>query len=354
MARSDFLFREKIPVAILGATGSVGQQFVSLLANHPWFEIAAVCASERSVGKTYREAVKWILSEPLPAEVADMRVQPCIPGSSANLYFSALDASVAGEIEIACAEAGAVVVSNSSNHRMDPLVPLLVPEVNSDHLQLLKSRSTVKGLIVTNPNCAVVGLVMALKPLVSFGLEKILVTTLQAVSGAGYPGLPSVDILDNVIPFISNEEDKIETEPLKILGSVKSAGIEFLSCHISAQVNRVPVTDGHLECVSIKLKNKPALQEIKELWRDFKSTPQLLDLPSAPQKPLIYFEEENYPQPRLHRRLENGMAVSLGRLRDCPVLDLKFVLLSHNTVRGAAGGAILNAELLVKEGHVFW
>ncbi len=352
----DFNYRDKIPVAVLGATGNVGQKFVELLASHPWFELTAVAASDKSVGRPYREAVNWIMSTPLPKEIGDLQVQACKPGLPAQLIFSALDSSVAGEIEIQFAQAGNVVLSNASNHRQDADVPLLVPEVNSDHLQLLDQiKKEHKGCIVTNPNCVVVALVMALKPLVqNFGVEAMRVVTMQAVSGAGYPGVPSLDILDNVIPYIANEEEKVATEPLKILGNVEQQQIKPYSMKISAQCNRVPVTDGHMASLSIKLKGKTSLNEIKEMWRDFEGEPQLLDLPSAPKYPLVYFDEERYPQPKMHRQLGKGMSVALGRLKECPVLDYQFVLLSHNTIRGAAGSAILNAELMVKRGFIFW
>lgn len=352
----DLVYRQKIPVAILGATGSVGQKFVELLIDHPWFEITALAASEKSAGKAYKEAVNWLMPTPLPSHLADMELSRCEPGLPASLFFSALDAAVAGDIETAFAQAGAIVVSNARNHRFDPDVPLLVPEVNSAHLALLKKKSDIKkGFIVTNPNCCVVGIVMALKPLlVNFGLEAFFVTTLQAVSGGGYPGVSSMDILDNVIPYIAGEEEKIETEPLKILGDCQDDSIKPFTCKISAQCNRVPVTDGHTACLSVKLEKKIPFKQIVDSWRDFQGDPQLLELPSAPLPPLYYFDEERFPQPKLQRHLGKGMAVSIGRLRSCPLLDVKFTILCHNTIRGAAGGAILNAELLVKKGFVYW
>lgn len=354
--QSQFRRPEKIPVAILGATGSVGQQFISLLAHHPWFEIAALAASEKSVGKPYKEAVNWLMPTPLPESIGNMEMFPCKPGLPASLVFSALDSSVSKEIETAFAEAGAVVISNSQSHRMDAGIPLLVPEVNSAHLHLIKEKQQKqKGFIITNPNCVATGLVMGLKPLeMEFGLESVFITTLQALSGAGFPGVASMEIADNVIPFIKGEEEKVETEPLKILGHYENNQIIPLKCKISAQVNRVPVTNGHLACISIKLKKKPAAQDIIEAWSTFRGPPQALELPSAPARPLVYFEDERFPQPRLHRDLEKGMAVSVGRLRECPILDYKFVLLSHNTIRGGAGCSILNAELCVKEGMIFW
>ncbi len=347
MMGSDLHFRDKIRVGILGATGTVGQKFVELLGHHPWFEVTAVAASEKSVGKHYADAVNWLMSSPIPPHIATQEVKHCLPDLPCQIVFSGLDSSVAGEIETKFAEAGYIVVSNSRNHRMDPAVPLLVPEVNSHHLEVMQKQPFPKGKIITNPNCSVIGLVMALKPLQDhFGIEAVHVTTMQAISGAGYPGVASLDIMDNVVPFISGEEHKMETEPLKIM-----APAEF---KISAQCNRVLVTDGHVECVSVKLKQKAAKADLIEAWRNFTSEAQTLQLPMAPERPIHYFEKENYPQPKLHRMLDKGMAVSIGRLRECPLFDYKFVLLSHNTIRGAAGGAILNAELLIRKGHIFW
>ncbi|WP_068466555.1 aspartate-semialdehyde dehydrogenase [Candidatus Protochlamydia phocaeensis] len=355
MISSDFYFRDKIPVAILGATGCIGQKIVQLLERHPWFQIVALCASERSAGKAYGEAVHWLMPTPLPPAIAQMTVQACEPNISCSLVFSALDASVAGEIEWRFAEAGFLVVSNSRNHRLNPQVPLVIGEVNADHLELAKKQPFAKGKIITNPNCSVIGLTLALKPLFDrFGLEAVHAVTLQAVSGAGYPGVGSLDILDNVIPFISGEEEKIEKEPLKILGKLSEQGIQEIPLKISAQCNRVAVTNGHLACLSVKLKQKASRQELIHAWNDFSGEPQQLQLPSAPFQPLHFFEEPTYPQPLLHRSLDKEMAVSIGQLRSCPLLDYKFTLLSHNTVRGAAGAALLNAELLVKKGWVFW
>ena len=333
----------KIPVGILGATGSVGQKFIELLADHPWFEITAVAASENSAGKVYKDAVGWFMKKPIPENVASMTVEKCEPTLDCKVVFSGLDAKVAGEIETKFRDAGYFVISNSRNHRMDPDVPLLVPEINPESLSLLE-KQTSKGKIITNPNCSVMGLVFPLKTLLPYGIEAVSVVTLQALSGAGYPGVASVDIIDNVIPFIGGgEEEKIETEPNKILSA---------NLNISATVNRVAVLDGHTECISVKLKNKLPKEELINIWNNFKGEPQELDLPMAPKQPIKYFFEENFPQPKLHRDLEKGMVVSIGRLRDCSVLDYKFTILSHNTIRGAAGGAILNAELLVKKGFI--
>ena len=355
MMGSDFHFREKVPVGILGATGAVGQKFIQMLAHHPWFEIHALAASERSVGKTYREAVNWLMSTPLPSAIAEMSIQPCTPDLPCKVVFSGLDSSIAGETETRFAEAGYYVISNSKNHRMDADVPLLIPEVNASHLELLSVQPFAKGRIVTNPNCSAIGLTLALKPLLDhFGLEAVHVVTFQAISGAGFPGVSSLDILDNVIPYIDGEEDKLETEPCKILGTLVAGRIDFCPLKISAQCNRVPVQDGHLECVSVKFKQKVSKEQIIDAWKSLTSEAQAMALPTAPEHPIHYFEEAKYPQPKLHRLLDKGMAVSIGRLRECPLFDFKFVLLSHNTIRGAAGGAILNAELMLKKGHIFW
>jgi aspartate-semialdehyde dehydrogenase len=340
---------KRIPVGILGATGSVGQKFVELLQNHPWFELTALAASERSAGKRYGDAVQWIQQTPLSSNIANMKIQQCKPDLSCRIVFSGLDSGVAGEVETTFANAEYFVLSNSKNHRMDPDVPLLVSEINSDHLQLLK-KQPYKGAILTNPNCSATGLVLALKPLLDrFGLESVHVVTMQALSGAGFPGVSSLSILDNVIPFISDEEQKVESEPLKILGKYRNGSIQNLDLKISAQCNRVSVFDGHTECVSVKLSRTPSEEEIIRAWNEFSGEPQALKLPSAPGKPIHYLPEKDAPQPRLHRNLERGMAVTIGRLRPCSLFDYKFVLLSHNTIRGAAGGAILNAELLVKK-----
>ncbi len=343
---------KKIPVGILGATGIVGQKFVELLSAHPWFEIVAIAASDRSVGKCYADAMKGSLTSSLPNHIAKMPLSACIPDLPCRIVFSGLDASIAGEIESSFALAGYCVISNSSAHRMDSGVPLLIPEVNADHLNLL-AKDSKEGAIITNPNCSVIGLTMALKPLLDqWGIESVNIVTLQALSGAGYPGVSSLDILDNVIPYIAGEEAKIETEPLKILGTYENDGIVDHPLRLSAQCTRVSVTDGHLACISVKLKQQTQEQEIIAAWKDFVGEPQRLNLPTAPKSPLIYLEEERFPQPKLHRHLENGMAVSIGRLRKCSILDWKFVILSHNTMRGAAGGALLNAELMAKKGYL--
>jgi aspartate-semialdehyde dehydrogenase len=357
MMGHEFHFRDKIPVGILGATGMVGQRFIELLANHPWFEIVCLTASEKSANKPYGQAVNWLMGSKLPEKIANLIVLPSIPNLSCSLVFSSLDATVAGEIESDFVKNGYIVVTNARNHRMNSQVPLLVPEVNGGHLELLKTQNLFNGTgkIVTNPNCSTIGLTLALKPLHDlFGIEAVHVVTMQAISGAGYPGVASLDILDNVIPFISGEEKKMETEPLKILGSYHENQIVNSDIKISAQCNRVAVSDGHTMCVSVKLKNKPTKSEMIEAFHSFRGLPQDYFLPSAPEKPIHYFEEDNYPQPKKHRNVDKGMAASVGRLRECPLFDYKFTVLTHNTIRGAAGGAILNAELMAKTGYIHW
>ena len=337
---------EKIKVGILGATGSVGQKFIELLNNHPWFEIAEVAASDKSAGKKYSEAVNWIQSAPIQERVSEMKIKKCDTNLESKILFSALDSGVAGEIEKELSKAGFLIISNSKNHRFDMNVPLIVPEVNPNHLSLIESQST-KGAIVTNPNCSTIGLVLALKPLIDvFGIDCFNVVTMQALSGAGYPGVSSLDIIDNIIPFISGEEEKLEKEPLKIFGEFNQNQIEPAKIKISASCNRVAVIDGHTEVVQINLKNKATKDEIIEVWKKFKSIPGTMNLPSAPLNPIYYFEDEKYPQPKLHRNIDKGMAVSIGRLRKCNLFDYKFVIMSHNTIRGAAGGTILIAELM--------
>lgn len=341
----------RIPVAVLGATGSVGQRFVELLADHPWFRLAELGASERSAGRRYGEAVRWAQATPLPREAADLVVGPCEPPMASRLVFSALDSAVAGPVEEAFARAGHLVVSNARNHRMDPRVPLLVPEVNPDHLELLHSQPWRPGGIITNPNCSTIGLVLALKPLHdAFGVGSVRVATLQAVSGAGIPGVSSMEIVDNVIPFISGEEEKVETEPRKILGRLEGGSVIPAEVPVSAICTRVPVLDGHTECVWVSLEREAGPAAVVEAWRSFSAEPQALGLPTAPVPPVVYLEGDAVPQPRLHRGLGGGMAVSVGRLRRAPGGEFAFVTLSHNTIRGAAGGAILCAELAVARG----
>lgn len=344
----------KISVAILGATGSVGQKFLELLFEHPLFEVKELAASEKSAGKKYKHAANWLMQKTLRNEFAEMIVKDCKPILKSKVLFSALDASVAGEIEEDFAKAGYIVISNARNHRYDPNVPLVIPEVNPDHLGMIKFQNYGGGAIVTNPNCSTIGMVLALKPINDkFGIKGLNVVTLQAISGAGYPGLAGMDILDNAIPFIGGEEDKMEKEPQKILGNLNANGqVDYADFKISAQCNRVSVIDGHLECIQVKLKSKPSTEEMINSWNSFSGEPQKLNLPSAPKQPIYYFHEEKFPQPKIHRNLENGMAVSIGRLRECPLFDYKFVVLSHNTVRGAAGGTMLIAELLHKKGYL--
>ncbi len=348
---------ERVKVGILGATGVVGQRFVKLLIDHPWFELTELAASERSAGLTYGEIMqeRWKIEGEIPEKVAHMKVKECIPNLDCKVVFSALDAAVAGPIEEEFAREGYIVISNARNHRMDPDVPLLVPEVNPDHVRIIdrqRSRWPKGGFIVTNPNCSTIGLVLALAPLKrAFGLKKVIVTTLQAVSGAGYPGVASLDILDNVIPFISGEEEKIETETLKILGELGQGGFIPAEMVVSASCTRVNVRDGHLESVSVELVEKPSPEEVIQAWRSFNPL-EGLGLPSAPVPPVIYREEKDRPQPLKDRDLQKGMACVIGRLRKCPVLDYKFFLLSHNTIRGAAGAAVLNAEFLLKKGYI--
>lgn len=340
-----------IEVGILGGTGMVGQHFVRFLEGHPWFKLTWIGASDRSAGKQLGEAAAWRLAGEMPASAAALTVSESKPGNAPRLVFSAMDASVATEIERAFADAGHVVVSNSRNHRMEPDVPLLVPEVNADHLQLLHTQSKQrrwKGMIVTNPNCSTVVLTMALGPLKQFGIKRVVAATLQAVSGAGYPGVSSVDILGNVIPFIGGEEEKMQEETQKILGAANAP----LNARVSAHCHRVPVADGHTVAVSVEFENKPSVSEARKAIEQFRGVPQERKLPSAPPRPLIYMEQQDRPQPRRDAERENGMPVFVGRIRECPVLDLKFVACGHNTIRGAAGAAVLNAELMVAEGFL--
>jgi aspartate-semialdehyde dehydrogenase len=347
----------KIPVGILGATGTVGQRFIQLLHEHPWFEITWLAASDRSAGKLYTEAAKWNLATPLPANIAGMKVSAATPDSSTpKLVFAALDAAAAQQIEPAFAEAGHAVVSNSSAFRMAEDVPLIIPEVNGDHLPLIKTQKWYKkngGFMVTNPNCSAIGLVLALAPLHRrFGIDKIFVATMQAISGAGYPGVPSMDILGNVIPYIAKEEDKMEAESRKLLGSLDGSRIIDADLTLSAHCNRVAVEDGHTESVSLKLRKPAEAEEIIAAWNDFRCLPQKFKLPTAPEQPIIYETAPDRPQPRLDRDRGRGMSAVVGRLRPCNIFDWKFTVLSHNTIRGAAGAAVLNGELLKAQGYL--
>lgn len=342
-----------IEVGVLGATGTVGQQFVRLLERHPWFRATWLAGSERSEGKRYEDAAPWRLSTPPPDATRGAVVQGPVPGKGPRLVFSALDASVATEIEGAFAAAGHLVVSNARNYRMDAQVPLLIPEVNAEHLALIPAQASKgwQGRIVTNPNCSTVFLAMSLAPLRQFGLKSVTVTTMQALSGAGYPGVASLDIVGNVVPFISGEEEKIESETKRILGAVNGKGlVEPHPVVISAQTTRVPVLDGHTESVSASLEEVVDLAAVRHAFETFKGRPQEYGLPTAPAQPIVYLSENNRPQPRLDVERGGGMVVYIGRLRPCSVATVKFIALGHNTIRGAAGAAILNAELMKAEG----
>ena len=351
---------ERRNVGILGATGMVGQRFIQLLENHPWFNITWLAASDRSAGKPYADACTWKLDTPLPARIAQMVLQPNTPEASASesalprIIFAALDADIARDLEPRFAAAGCAVISNSSAFRMSPDVPLVVPEVNADHLAILETQPTRKqsgGYIVTNPNCCAIGLVLPLAPLEArFGIDKLFVSTMQAISGAGYPGVASLDILGNVVPYIKNEEEKLQEEVAKLLGTASGTAFQPASLTLSAHCNRVAVIDGHTECVSIKLRTPATHDEILSAWADFQPLHGKglngLHLPSAPLFPVEYAPEQTRPQPRLDLMRGAGMATTVGRLRPCTLFDWKFTLLSHNTIRGAAGAAILTAEIL--------
>lgn len=346
----------KIPVGILGATGVVGQRFIQMLEHHPWFEVAWLAASDRSEGKVYGEAARWRLKTAIPAHVAKMKVSPAAPKGAPKVIFAALDSAIAAELEPRFAEAGCAVVSNSSALRMQEDVPLVIPEVNSGHIKLIDIQGWHKksgGYVVTNPNCSAIGLVLALAPIhQKFGLDTVMAVTMQAVSGAGYPGVASLDILGNVIPFIKNEEEKMEEETRKLLGQLNGKKVIPGAFVISAQCNRVAVEDGHTESVSIRLKKKAKPEEIIAAWNSYRSEPQELKLPSAPEQPVVYLEASDRPQPRFDVDMGAGMTTAVGRLRPCSVLDWKFTVLSHNTIRGAAGAALLNAELLKAKGYL--
>jgi aspartate-semialdehyde dehydrogenase len=326
-----------------------------LLENHPWFQVTWLAASDRSSGKKYADAAKWRLDSPLPDRIARMEVSPAEPEGAPKVIFASIDAAYARELEPKFAAAGCAVLSNSSAFRMTPHVPLVIPEVNADHLHLIEEQPWRKesgGYMVTNPNCSTIGLVLALKPIEErFGIDQIFVTTMQAVSGAGYPGVASMDILDNVVPFIGGEEEKMEAETLKLLGKLEGHGVKVLDARMTAHCNRVSVVDGHTECVSIKLKKPATHEQLLAAWAEFQPL-KGRDLPFAPEFPVQWAPQPDRPQPRLDRNRGNGMAVTVGRLRPCNLLDWKFVLLSHNTVRGAAGATILNAELLASLGKL--
>ena len=356
----------KYNIGILGATGMVGQRFIQLLENHPWFQVTWLAASDRSSGKTYGEAVRWKLDTPIPSSVAALPVSPAAPenntGEIPSIIFAALDTDIARELEPKFAAAGCAVISNSSAFRMQEDVPLVIPEVNADHLALISQQNwstpgnstgaKKHGYIVTNPNCSAIGLVMALKPLAErFGLRSVFVSTMQAISGAGYPGVASLDIVGNVVPFIRNEEEKLEAETRRLLGKLEKSQITPLDARVSAHCNRVAVEDGHTESVSIELESKPTREQVLAAWREFQPL-HGKNLPTAPAQPVEYTDAEDRPQPRLDRMRGRGMAATVGRLRPCSLLDWKFTVLSHNTIRGAAGAALLNAELLASQGKL--
>lgn len=346
----------KIPVGVLGATGAVGQKFVKLLEGHPWFEVTEVAASERSSGKPYGDAVSWKQATPIPEAVRSLIIKPCTPELKCRIVFSGLDANVAGQAEEDFARAGYVVLSNSKNHRMDEDVPLVIPEVNPEHLGLIpiqRQKRNSTGYMVTNANCTTMFLAMALGPIhKAFKLEKVFMVSMQAVSGAGYPGVPSLDILGNVIPYIGGEEEKVEIETRKILGTFNGRTIDLADFAVSAQCNRVAVEDGHTESVSIKLATKTTAKEIADLLRNFSGVPQQLRLPSAPEQPYLVMDAQDRPQPRFDVNRYHGMATCVGRIRPCSIFDFKLTLMGHNTIRGAAGASILNAELLKAQGFL--
>ncbi len=347
---------KKVDVGILGATGMVGQRLISMLEGHPWFRATWLGASERSSGKKYGEACSWQLAELMPERAADLAVEDCKPGSAPQLIFSSLDSKVAGGVEEEFAKAGHVVVSNSGNHRLGADVPLVIPEVNPDHLKLIsvqREKRGWKGAIVTNPNCTAIFLTMSLAPLEkTFGLKKVLMTSMQAVSGAGYPGVPTLDILGNVIPYIGREEEKVEAETRKLLGRLTDGRVTPGDWAVSATCNRVPVENGHTESISVALGKAAKIEDLQAAWRDYRSVPQERDLPSAPKRPIIVRTEANRPQPKFDIYAESGMATVVGRLRTCSVLEFKYMALGHNTIRGAAGAALLNAELMRSEGYL--
>ena len=352
------IMKEKIPVAVLAATGSVGQRFIQLLNNHPWFELTAVTGSDRSIGQPYGNVCRWLLAEPMPDSVRKMKVLSTEPSSIKNipLVFSALPTEIAKEVEPDFAHAGIAVCSNASAYRREADVPILLPEVNPDHLSVIeaqKNRYGWNGCIVTNSNCTSTGLTIALKALQdSFGLKKLFAVSMQALSGAGYPGVPSMDILDNVMPYIGGEEEKVEWETRKMLGSIHGGEIVLADFNVSAHTNRVAVSDGHMVCASVELENKAKIIDIVAALKDYKAPEISRGLPSAPNPVIRLREEEDRPQPRLDRLEGHGMTTVVGRVRTDPLFDVKFVVLSHNTIRGAAGGSIYNAELMVSKGMI--
>jgi aspartate-semialdehyde dehydrogenase len=347
---------DKIPVAVLAATGAVGQRFVQLLVDHPWFEITALAASERNVGKNYTDACQWVIPGDPPPSVGDMVIRALETSLPARIVFSALPSSVAKEVEPLFAQAGYAVCSNASAYRMVPDIPLLIPELNADHLGLIEKQRAERGwsgLIVTSPNCTTTAAVMPLKPLdEAFGLQKVFVATLQAASGAGYPGVASLDILDNIIPYIPGEEDKIENETRLLLGHMAGGQRVDADIAITAHANRVPVVDGHTVCLSMGFKEKPTVGEAIKALSEYRGLDPDHGLPSAPEHPILVTTQPDRPQPRRDRDAHGGMVATVGRVRPCHLLDLRLVSTIHNTLRGAASGSILNAELLVAEGYV--
>ena len=350
---------QKIKVGVLGATGAVGQRFIQMLQGHPWFELTDLCASHRSAGRRYADACNWNLRGGMPAHLHDYILKDMTPNVEAQVLFSALPTDVSTEVEMAFAEKGYIVCSNARSYRYEVDVPLLIPEVNPEHLALIdiqKKNRGWTGFITTNPNCSTTHLVSALHPLhTRFGVKRLIVTTMQAVSGAGYPGVSSMDIVDNIVPYIGGEEEKMEQkEPQKLLGQFNGESVDYADILISAHCNRVPVRNGHLEAVSVEFEEKPSTEDILAAWKDYHPLAQRLNLPSAPQPPIIYMDAQDRPQPRLDRQAGTvpGMATLVGRLRPDPVFDHKFLVLGHNTVRGAAGGSLLNAELLMAQGYL--
>jgi len=350
------VLKERIPVTILGATGAVGQRYVSLLAGHPWFEVVGLAASDRSAGRPYAEVCRWVLDSPMPAEMQQMPVMPTSTDLPGRLVFSALPGELAERVEEDLAAAGYAVCSNASAHRMDEDVPLVIPEVNPEHIDLITTQRRKRGwrgFIATNPNCSTTIMVLGLTPLLrQYGIQRIHAVTLQALSGAGYPGVPSLDILDNVLPYIGGEEDKLASEPAKLWGTLRHNEVESAAVQVSAQCNRVPALEGHMVCLSAALEKPASLQEVRQAMEDYRALPQGLQLPSAPAQPIIVRDEVDRPQTRKDRDAGAGMAVTVGRLQECPVLGLRMVVLGHNTVRGAAGGSIELAELLAARGYL--
>ena len=347
---------QKLNVAVLGATGAVGQRFIKLLENHPWFRVAEVIASDRSAGKTYGEAVRWVLDDEPPADVLNLTVKPLNGSFDSLLIFSALPKEEAYEREVELAASGHVVCTNASAHRMDVDVPLLLPEINADHIGLIdvqrRKRGWTSGALIANSNCTAMPVVMSLAPLLPFGVRKVAVVSMQATSGAGYPGVPSLDIIDNVVPYISGEEEKLVEEPQKMLGHFNGESLDMLNAVISPSCNRVAVIDGHLVNISVELADNPSLEDVIDAWNDFRGPAPVPSLPSAPEFPVHYLPQQDRPQTRRDRSAGHGMTTSVGRLREDPILGYKFVALSHNTIRGAAGGSILNAELLAVQGYL--